>query len=126
MQAWLTGSVSSFIKLVNIWSPVLLLVPLFINLANAADGIVFPKTIAWSAYQTGTGGYSKAVQSAIFCSVSIRLTSGLFQAVTMFRGLLLCELDEYIFRQVDLKPSMLKKEFSTSLPRSGDRNLSVC
>ena len=61
MQAWLTGSVSSFIKLVNIWSPVLLLVPLFINLANAADGIVFPKTIAWSAYQTGTGGYSQAV-----------------------------------------------------------------
>ena len=61
MQAWLTGSVSSFIKLVNIWLPVLLLVPLFINLANAADGIVFPKTIAWSAYQTGTGGYSQAV-----------------------------------------------------------------
>ena len=61
MQGWLTGSVSSFIKLVNIWLPVLLLVPLFINLANAADGIVFPKTIAWSAYQTGTGGYSQAV-----------------------------------------------------------------
>jgi len=61
MQAWLTGSVSSFIKLVNIWLPVLLLVPLFINLANAADGIVFPKTVAWSAYQTGTGGYSQAV-----------------------------------------------------------------
>ncbi|MEE2607958.1 MAG: TAXI family TRAP transporter solute-binding subunit, partial [Pseudomonadota bacterium] len=61
MQAWLTGSVSSFIKLVNIWLPLLLLVPLFINLANAADGIVFPKTIAWSAYQTGTGGYSQAV-----------------------------------------------------------------
>ena len=61
MQAWVTGSVSSFIKLVNIWLPVLLLVPLFINLANAADGIVFPKTIAWSAYQTGTGGYSQAV-----------------------------------------------------------------
>ena len=61
MQAWLTGSVSSFIKLVNIWLPLLLLVPLFINLANAADGIVFPKTVAWSAYQTGTGGYSQAV-----------------------------------------------------------------
>ena len=61
MQGWLTGSVSSFIKLVNIWLPLLLLVPLFINLANAADGIVFPKTIAWSAYQTGTGGYSQAV-----------------------------------------------------------------
>ena len=61
MQGWLTGSVSSFIKLVNIWLPLLLLVPLFINLANAADGIVFPKTVAWSAYQTGTGGYSQAV-----------------------------------------------------------------
>jgi len=61
MQGWLTGSVSSFIKLVNIWLPLLLLVPLFINLANAADGILFPKTVAWSAYQTGTGGYSQAV-----------------------------------------------------------------
>ena len=61
MQGWLTGSVSSFIKLVNIWLALLLLVPLFINLANAADGIVFPKTVAWSAYQTGTGGYSQAV-----------------------------------------------------------------
>ena len=61
MQGWLTGTVSSFIKLVNIWLPLLLLVPLFINLANAADGIVFPKTVAWSAYQTGTGGYSQAV-----------------------------------------------------------------
>ena len=27
----------------------------------AAEGIVFPKTIAWSAYPTGTGGYSQAV-----------------------------------------------------------------
>ena len=27
----------------------------------AADGIQFPKTIAWSAYPTGTGGYSQAV-----------------------------------------------------------------
>ena len=27
----------------------------------AGEGIEFPKTIAWSAYQTGTGGYSQAV-----------------------------------------------------------------
>ncbi len=27
----------------------------------AADGINFPRTIAWSAYPTGTGGYSQAV-----------------------------------------------------------------
>ena len=27
----------------------------------AADGIELPKTIAWSAYPTGTGGYSQAV-----------------------------------------------------------------
>lgn len=27
----------------------------------AAEGISFPKTIAWSAYPTGTGGYSQAV-----------------------------------------------------------------
>jgi len=27
----------------------------------AADDVQFPKTIAWSAYQTGTGGYSQAV-----------------------------------------------------------------
>lgn len=27
----------------------------------AADGVEFPKTMAWSAYQTGTGGYSQAV-----------------------------------------------------------------
>ena len=29
--------------------------------AFGADGVQFPKTIAWSAYQTGTGGYSQAV-----------------------------------------------------------------
>ena len=28
---------------------------------QAAEDIQFPKTIAWSAYQTGTGGYSQAV-----------------------------------------------------------------
>ena len=31
------------------------------SIANAAEGISFPKTIAWSAYPTGTGGYSQAV-----------------------------------------------------------------
>lgn len=31
------------------------------NLALAADGIDLPRTIAWSAYPTGTGGYSQAV-----------------------------------------------------------------
>ena len=35
---------------------------LFIPLSSlAAEDIQFPKTIAWSAYQTGTGGYSQAV-----------------------------------------------------------------
>lgn len=35
----------------------------FVNSANAqlAEGIELPKTIAWSAYPTGTGGYSQAV-----------------------------------------------------------------
>lgn len=28
---------------------------------SAAEGVSFPKTIAWSAYPTGTGGYSQAV-----------------------------------------------------------------
>lgn len=31
------------------------------SLLNAAEGINFPKTVAWSAYPTGTGGYSQAV-----------------------------------------------------------------
>ena len=31
------------------------------TLSCAAEGIDFPKTIAWSAYPTGTGGYSQAV-----------------------------------------------------------------
>jgi TRAP transporter TAXI family solute receptor len=31
------------------------------TLSNAAEGIDLPKTIAWSAYPTGTGGYSQAV-----------------------------------------------------------------
>ena len=31
------------------------------NLSSAAEGIDLPKTIAWSAYPTGTGGYSQAV-----------------------------------------------------------------
>lgn len=31
------------------------------SLALAAEGIQLPKTIAWSAYPTGTGGYSQAV-----------------------------------------------------------------
>ena len=35
---------------------------LFIPVSSlAAEDIQFPKTIAWSAYQTGTGGYSQAV-----------------------------------------------------------------
>lgn len=32
-----------------------------LSLLFAAEGINFPKTIAWSAYPTGTGGYSQAV-----------------------------------------------------------------
>ncbi len=42
------------------WLICLLLLPVEQS-ASAADGIEFPKTIAWSAYQTGTGGYSQAV-----------------------------------------------------------------
>ena len=61
MQSWLTGSLCSLTKLPNIRLALVLLAPLFINVANGAEGIVFPKTIAWSAYQTGTGGYSQAV-----------------------------------------------------------------
>ena len=61
MQSWLTGSLCSLTKLPNIRLALVLLVPLLINVANGAEGIVFPKPIAWSAYQTGTGGYSQAV-----------------------------------------------------------------
>ena len=32
-----------------------------VSVNSAADDIQFPKTIAWSAYPTGTGGYSQAV-----------------------------------------------------------------
>ena len=34
---------------------------IFFQALSAAEGIQFPKTIAWSAYPTGTGGYSQAV-----------------------------------------------------------------
>ena len=34
---------------------------LFLQASLAAEGVIFPKTIAWSAYPTGTGGYSQAV-----------------------------------------------------------------
>ena len=34
---------------------------LTVSAQSAADDIQFPKTIAWSAYPTGTGGYSQAV-----------------------------------------------------------------
>ena len=33
----------------------------FLQELSAAEDIQFPKTIAWSAYPTGTGGYSQAV-----------------------------------------------------------------
>ena len=47
-------------------SPLDYFLPLLAALAltstvSAAEGIEFPKTIAWSAYPTGTGGYSQAV-----------------------------------------------------------------
>ena len=34
---------------------------LTVSAPSAADDVQFPKTIAWSAYPTGTGGYSQAV-----------------------------------------------------------------
>lgn len=38
-----------------------LFLSLSLKLVFAAEGVQFPKTIAWSAYPTGTGGYSQAV-----------------------------------------------------------------
>ena len=34
---------------------------LTVSAPSAAEDVQFPKTIAWSAYPTGTGGYSQAV-----------------------------------------------------------------
>ena len=34
---------------------------LTVSAPSSADDVQFPKTIAWSAYPTGTGGYSQAV-----------------------------------------------------------------
>ena len=65
MASYLTG-LSSFISVPvktrgnvrNLFFFLLLLAPFSLF---AADDVQFPKTIAWSAYQTGTGGYSQAV-----------------------------------------------------------------
>lgn len=46
-------------KLISVLS--ILLLSSFVKLAGAAEGIDLPRTIAWSAYPTGTGGYSQAV-----------------------------------------------------------------
>lgn len=50
-------------SLCNRWRYLLLLVlgGFVPSLYAAADGIELPRTIAWSAYPTGTGGYSQAV-----------------------------------------------------------------
>ncbi|MDD9891591.1 MAG: TAXI family TRAP transporter solute-binding subunit [Gammaproteobacteria bacterium] len=48
----IAGGVKCLVAILFLWSPFF---------ASAADDVQFPKTIAWSAYQTGTGGYSQAV-----------------------------------------------------------------
>jgi|TARA_B100000959_G_scaffold90987_1_gene96771 TRAP transporter TAXI family solute receptor len=62
MPQLVTTLLSSFIRLSKHSLLATLLSLLLGNVVSAADdGIEFPKTIAWSAYGTGTGGYSQAV-----------------------------------------------------------------
>ncbi|MFM1897055.1 MAG: hypothetical protein RLZZ385_2129, partial [Pseudomonadota bacterium] len=44
-----------------LWIALLTLAAAIAPAARAAEGIDLPRTIAWSAYPTGTGGYSQAV-----------------------------------------------------------------
>lgn len=53
VTSWL---ISTQTKIYSIFASILICSSLW-----AADGIELPKTIAWSAYPTGTGGYSQAV-----------------------------------------------------------------
>lgn len=61
MPTWLTGKLTSNSRLVKSSCILALLATSFIGTASCAQDIQFPKTIAWSAYGTGTGGYSQAV-----------------------------------------------------------------
>ena len=56
-QLFSSFSAFSFVKKASAFLICLALMPS----AYAAEGIDLPKTIAWSAYPTGTGGYSQAV-----------------------------------------------------------------
>ena len=62
IETGLSSFVSNLAVYLNSLSNLGFILLLFTPVSSlAAEDIQFPKTIAWSAYQTGTGGYSQAV-----------------------------------------------------------------